>query len=288
MPNQPRPNPTGRSRRHRGTVLLLALLVLSSITIASSGVATLILSSLQQTRTIDSSIIAYYAAESSAEQAIYVVRKTPLEPDWAESLTVAAPQQQANGASWTRTVAGKERVISAQLPRDSFIELALYDPDREGISLADAIKRVAVSWTNDPCVPEDDTCPKLVATLVKWSPGTTTWSEDASKTERFTTGVDGVPPAYITLSDVGDLYKLRLRAEDADIRDLRVQAYADDAMNTPVDLPGRIKIDTWGRYGTTQQHLTARLPRRMPLSGMYDFAVFSECSLVKGYPISCP
>ncbi len=277
---------SGASRR--GTVLLLALLVLSSIAMASSGLATLIMSSLQQTRTIDSSIIAYYAAESAAEEAIYTVRKTSLQPGWAGALTVETPQPLNNGASWTRTVAGKERTVVADIPRDSFIELALYDPDSEAESLADAIKKISVDWTYDPCVLEEDTCPKLIATVVRWEPSTTTWSEDAAQTERFESGVADAPPAYITLDNLIDLHKLRLRAEDADLHEVRIQAYSDDAMNVPVDLPGRVRIDTWGKFGQTQQHLTVRLPRRTPLSGIYDFALFSECSLVKGYPISCP
>lgn len=267
---------------------MLALLVLSSIAIASSGLATLILSSLQQTRIIDASIVAYYAAESAAEEVVYRVRKTELAPDWAVQMTVDTPQVMNNGASWTRTVVGSEPIVYAEIPRDAFIELALYDPDQEAFSLAMAIHKVTVDWNYNDCVPEDDTCPKLVATLTQWEPSATSWSEDAAKTIRFATGVDGAPPVEISLANPAYLHKLRLRAEDADLHDVRVQAYADDALTIPVDLPGRVRIDTWGRFGQTQQHLTVRLPRRTPLSGLYDFALFSECSLVKGYPISCP
>ena len=37
-----------------------------------------------------------------------------------------------------------------------------------------------------------------------------------------------------------------------------------------------------------EQKLLVTLPRQTPLSGVYDFVVFSECSIVKGGSISCP
>jgi hypothetical protein len=49
-----------------------------------------------------------------------------------------------------------------------------------------------------------------------------------------------------------------------------------------------VTIDVTGTYSSTKQRLIVSIPRQEPLSGLYDFAVFSECSLVKGSPISCP
>ena len=277
-----------RDRHERsGTVLLLALLILSTVVIMSSGLSSLILSSLQQTRAIDSSIVAYYAAESAAEQALHAIRKGPdLGSDWAATLTTADPQALGNGATWTRLVASSERTIEATIAQDAFVEVALYDPDNENQSLTDKIARVEVRWTFD----EDcsaSVCPGLTAAVLEWSPGTATWTGRTSETRRFL-GVADVRTgiALIELADPDSLHKLRLRAEYGKLKNVEIQAFASD--DTPVPLPGRVRIDAWGRYGDTQQHLTVRLPRRTPLSGLYDFAVFSECSIVKGYPISCP
>jgi len=274
----------------QGTILLLALLVLSSVVIASSGLGSLILNSLQQSRIIDSSIMAYYAAEGAAEQAIYSVRKTELGVNWALDLSV--PQDSAvklhNGTTWFRSVVGKEQVVNTMIPRDSFYEVALYDPDQEDQPLDEQMGVVRLDWSNEPCEGEEDICPSLLVTLVRWDPLSEIWSEEATTTWRFASKASGETSTQPINVEPGYLYKMRLRAEDADIKDIKVSAYTDETQAVHVDLPGRIRIDAYGTFGSTRQHLAVRLPRRTPLSGLYDFALFSECSLVKGYPISCP
>jgi hypothetical protein len=274
----------------RGTVLLLALLVLSSVVIASSGLGSLILNSLQQARIIDSSIMAYYAAEGAAEEALYSVRKVGLGETWEQDLTVspASPVKLHNGTTWFRTVTGKEQLVNTSIPRDSFYEVALYDPDQEAEPLDEQMNIVRLDWSSDPCEGDSDICPSLLVTLVRWDPTSEIWAEDATTTIRFVSDADGETPNKVVNVDPDYLYRMRLRAEDGDIRDVRVTAYTDEAQGIAVDLPGRIRIDSYGTFGSTRQHLAVRLPRQTPLSGLYDFALFSECSLVKGYPISCP
>lgn len=272
----------------RGTILLLALLVLSSVVIASSGLSSLILNSLQQARIIDSSIVAYYAAEGAAEEAVYYARKTTLGETWEADLTVVpgSAVRLQNGATWYRIVSGKEQVVNTLIPQDSFYEVALYDPDQEGALLADQISVVRLDWSNDPCAEEDDICPALIITMVKWDPLSDQWSEDALTSWRFASDANGATSTQYLNIAPSYLYKMRLRAEDGDIKDVMVRGY--DEGGQAVDLPGRVRIDAYGNFGTTRQHLAVRLPRRTPLSGLFDFAIFSECSLVKGYPISCP
>jgi hypothetical protein len=270
-------------------VLLLALLVLSSVVITSTGLSSLILSSLQQTRAIDSSIVAYYAAESAAEQALYALRRGPdLGEGWAATLTSTEPQALGNGATWTRRVSSTERSIDATIAQDSFLEVALYDPDDESRSLAERAARVEISWTFDEDCAETP-CPGLTASVLEWIPGTPNWSGRAVETQRFL-GVAGTKTGAASIAFDPDtldrLRKVRLRAEYGKLKNVQIQAFALDGSVVP--LPGRIRIDAWGQYNETQQHLTIRLPRRTPLLGLYDFAIFSECSIVKGYPISCP
>jgi hypothetical protein len=276
----------------RGTVLLLALLVLSSVVISASGLSSLILNSLQQARIIDSSIVAYYAAEGAAEQSLYTVRKTVLEDTWESDLSVppGSAVKLQNGATWYRTVSGKEQVVNTLIPQDSFYEVALYNPDQEDRPLDEQIGDIRIDWSNDPCSGEEDICPSLIVTMIKWDPTSSQWATDegAMLSWRYASDPTGATSFQSIGIDPSYLYKMRLRAEDGDIKDVMVRGYTDSYETTPVDLPGRIRIDAYGSYGSTRQHLSVRLPRRTPLSGLFDFALFSECSLVKGYPISCP
>ncbi len=266
--------PAGR----RGTVLLLALLILSSIVMASMGLSSLILSSLQQTRIIDASAVAYYAAESAVEDGLYTLRREDTKPPSVSE----TPVKLANGASWTRDVAFTESQIKTHLAKDATLEIDLYDPDAETLGYAAGIQQVRVDWGTSACAP--GSCPKLSYNLIAWDTGLTQWQTTTVASDRLVSG----DPVIINLpmSTSSRLYRLRIRAEDQPIDDILVTAY--DGSGTPAAIPGRVRIDAVGSYGGTQQRLTVRMPRRTPLSGLYDFAVFSECSLVKGYAIRCP
>lgn len=242
---------------------------MSSVVVASIGLGTLILGALQQTRAIDHSIVGYYAAESAAEEAMYQAKLQDALPT-----TVSTPQQLTNGATWTRTVTGAEQVVYLTIPRDQFAEIALYDPDAE--TQGTSIARVDVTWS-DEC----SGCTVLTASQARWPAASPfTWEGDTT-TFQYAGGL-----ASMSVDGANKLSRMRLRADKGDMQDVQVRAY--DAADQPLPIPGRIKIDARGSYGGVIQRLTVTLPRRVPLSGLYDYAVFSECSLVKGGPISCP
>lgn len=256
----------------RGTVLLMALIVMTGVVISSVGMGSLILSSLQQTRVIDNASVAYYAAESGVEEALFRARRSAALP-----AAVGTPQSLANSATWTRTVTGREAVIYAgTVPQDSLLEIALYDPDAPTAS--QNIGTVIVEW-DDAC----SGCTVVQASLVGWlSGGPVVWDPNASTT-LHTWDADGIE---IPTADPNRLYRLRLAARQGDLQNVQVRAL--DGGGSPTTLPGRIRIDAVGAFGNVRQKLTATLPRKVPLAGIFDFVVFSECSLVKGGPISCP
>ncbi|HSD12130.1 MAG TPA: hypothetical protein VLC10_01100 [Patescibacteria group bacterium] len=251
----------------------MALVVMSGVVIASMGLGSLILSSLQQTRAIDSAAVAYYAAESGVEEAIYAARR----PGAALPSTVSSPVTLTNNATWKRTVSGRESVIYAgTVPQDGIIDIALYDPD--AATTSQNIGRVQVDWT-DSC----GGCSVLQASLVGWlSGGPIVWDPNASTT-LYTWNAGG---ASIPTADPSRLYRLRIGAKKSAIQNVQIRAY--DGSGAPTTLPGRIRIDAEGSFGNVKQKLTASLPRKVPLAGIFDFVVFSECSLVKGGGISCP
>lgn len=263
----------GLIRRNGGTVLLLALVIMSGVVISSVGLSSLILSSLQQSRIIDSASIAYYAAETGAEEVLFKMRRDPAIVPATQ--TVASPQALTNNATWTRTVTDREKVIYVgTVPRDSFTEIALYDPDAP--TTAQNLELAEVTWT-DACAG----CSVLLGTLVGWtSGGPIVWDPNAA-TQRIPWDADG---AEFSL-DGNKLYRLRLSAKNAALENVQVKAYAGGLL---ADMPGRVKIDSQGTFAGVRQRLTVTLPRQPPLSGIFDFVVFSECSLVKSGVVSCP
>lgn len=257
----------------RGTVLLMALIVMSSVVISSVGLGSLILSSLQQTRVIDSAIVAYYAAETGAEDALFFSRRSGALP-----ANVSVATALTNGATWKRAVDDKESVIYAgTILEDSLVEIPLFNPDTQTTA---NIAKVDVTWT-DSC----SGCTVLAASTVGWLPGGV-WDplNPATVGIGVTQYVGG--NAQLPIAAPNKLYRLRLAARKGAIENVQIRAY--DGVNAPVSLPSRVKIDSRGSFGGVEQKLLVTLPRQTPLSGVYDFVVFSECSIVKGGSISCP
>lgn len=266
--------------RERGTVLLMALIVMSSVVISSVGLGSLILSSLQQTRVIDSAIVAYYAAESGAEDALFSARRSGALP-----LSVSTATALTNNATWKRSVDDKESVIYAgTILEDSLTEIALFNPDTQtSVNIA----KIEVTWT-DTC----SGCTVLGATLIGWQPGGP-W--DPLNAANVAIGMNQYVGgnAQLPVPSPDKLYRLRLFAKvdpgfpsRGPLENVQIRAY--DLGNAPVNLPGRVKVDSRGTFAGVEQKLLVTLPRQTPLSGAYDFVVFSECSIVKGGSISCP
>lgn len=259
----------------RGTVLLLSLIVMSSVVLSSMGLGTLIVSSLQQSRMIDQSIAAYYAAESGAEEALYEARRLgrlPEPVDEARSLT-------GSGATWTRQVWNSENVVYAgKIERDTTFEQALYDPDTEVSSEA---KYIQVTW---------DGPGTLASSVVGWLPNDE-WNPLLADNVDFKVAhmaaSAGRTTALISVDNPSKLNRLRLRAEGGPLENVEIRASTDPSLVPSVPLPGRISIDVRGKFLGAEQKLLVSLPRQAPLAGIYDFVLFSECSISKGSLVDC-
>lgn len=275
------------ARGRSGTILLLSLLILSSMIIAAAGLGTLILDSLQQTRAVDSAVLAYAAAESGIEQGIYLAR---CRNSWDARCVGGLPTAEtdrplANGSSWSRTSADWEPLLYMELPQDGTAEIALFDPNNP---LEDtSIDQVVLSW-RPPLAGET---PILRATMTSWPTGSSSaWSvqgDGSSPLSIITDYTSTVSPANFPVILSGNPARLRMRVEKAPLRGIQVKLYTDDIPPKQLNVPARIRIEANGDYSGVRQKLTARMPRMMPLSGMFDFVMFSQCSLVKGIPVNC-
>jgi hypothetical protein len=60
---------------------------------------------------------------------------------------------------------------------------------------------------------------------------------------------------------------------------IKISAYQD--LQTQLDIPSRLIIDSQATYGRSLQKIRVRTPMRSPLSGLYDFVLFSEEEIIK-------
>ncbi len=258
---------------------------MSSIMLAASGLTSLIINSLQQTKAIDNGIMAFYGAETGIEEALYLARCG--DPTADKRCTGTAPPNVGgagriltNNVTWTRTVSTSESsVYIPTIPQDSSVELLLYDPDSN--TPLTGLDHVEISWT----APTTSAVPVLSALVAGWLKNVAVTTPDQVQTyiNKWTTG-----PATITVNDPNKLYRLRLRAENTALSGVTVKAWTGLPSPAIINLNTRLVVTATGDYFGARQRLSATWPRRLPAAGLFDFVMFSECSLVKTVPPSCP
>lgn len=268
----------------KGSVLLLALLVMSGVLVVGASLGTISVLNLRQSRVIDDAVIAFGAAESAAEQTLYQLRRVGASSadlngaaeDGASAILTGPPM--SNGARWTRTLAATETTIFAAIPADRSYEIVLWDP--EAPASAAGAESLTFSW--------DDHCGGTSA-LEVLAAG---WNPAAVGGFNPDIGFHGTSQAltFLKADPVIDndfradyAYRVRLRAKNCDVFNLAVSAYsADDAGGVQVAIPSRIAVEAIGSFASASQGMELRLPRLQPLTGVFDYVIFSQCSLLKG------
>lgn len=270
----------------------MALLVMGGVLVVSASLGTISVLNLRQARVVDDAVVAFAAAESGAEQTLYQIRRVGASssalngsPDHDDSASLSGVPL-GNGARWSRTLDSTETTVFAAIPKDRSYEVVLWDPERPADPAG--VESLSFSW--------DDACggtSGLEVLAAGWDP---------AASGGFGGGVafHGDSPALTFLRVTprvidndflaGRAYRVRLRAKTCDVFNLAVTGWAaDNAGGLQVPIPSRLAVESVGTYGSARQAMELRLPRLQPLSGAFDFVIFSQCSLLKGVTgVSCP
>ena len=266
-------------------MLLLALLVMSGVLIVGASLGTISVLTLRQARVLDDSIIAFAAAESGAEQTLYQLRRagtetTTLNANPADTSGVqfsGAPM--ANGSGWSRSITASETTLFAEVPKNRVYEIVLWNP--ESPASPAGVESMTFSW--------DDVCggtSGLEVLAAGWDPaGVGGFDPDVAfhGSSAALTFLRTLPRVIDNDFSASKAYRIRLRAKVCDIFNMAVSAYsADNAAGAQVEIPSRVAVAANGTFGTARQAVELRLPRLQPLSGVFDYVIFSQCSILKG------
>ncbi|MEK7139240.1 MAG: hypothetical protein AAB817_00905, partial [Patescibacteria group bacterium] len=133
--------------------------------------------------------------------------------------------------------------------------------------------------------PSSPTMGWLEVQWVTWRPGDA-WSDTAA-TERLFSPTElqssgGVVVPLAATSGVPYAYRIKLKALYQPINDLTITGYNSLSGNgASVPLPLITAVETTARVDRATQRVTVTMPRRSPLYGLFDYAVFSETDLAK-------
>ncbi len=157
------------------------------------------------------------------------------------------------------------------LEQDKSLQLDVYNFSGS----ANNIEKFQVSWLNGS-LPHVGFEASLESSWVGW-----TGNNFSPPAKKNITALGG----FVNIQDspVGDkdFYRVRFKALFNNIQDLTIIAQAADGSQQPI--PGLSEVKAIGAYGRSRQANAMTTSHFYPLSGLYDFLLFSEEAVSKAY-----
>jgi putative Ig domain-containing protein len=273
-------------KKRSGSAILLALLVVSAILSSALYINVLSIRGMKQSQNVDNSIVAFYAAETGNEQAIYYIRKVD---NFDISTLVFDPENPNSNSVLTidslisREVEDGTKNILISLKKDETYQLDIFD--QNDLNASSNINHLDLSWSGD-CA-----SPKIELTVNEWDAGASINWEDNDQMHISKCIIDS--PAEIDGSGdpCGDVilnqsmsYQFRFKALNCDVYNLNIKAF--DMVDQQIAFKNIYSIESVGEYPvdtsqSNKQALHVNLRRFSPLSGLFDYVLFSEKSIVK-------
>ncbi len=159
------------------------------------------------------------------------------------------------------------------------MQVDLYDPDG---GTAAGVESVKIEWAPDCVAPATS---NVEVAYIGWDVAMG-WS--ASSEQRFQYSYLASPVINNGFAS-NKSYRLRIKSLYCNANNVTVTAWGGDNAGAPQkEIPARIVLSSVGEYGALEQAIRMNMPRKSPMSGLYDYVLFSECSLVKGEASTCP
>lgn len=269
----------------KGSALLLSLLVVSALLSSVLYISALSLRQISQSVNTDNALVAFYAAESGNEQAIYKIRKHTYSDISGLNLTNRMP---FSNSSFTREVTDNMYGITVGINENQFFQVDLFDS--EDFSYESNLSYLELDW-KDNC----DGDSWIEFTSNDWSSGSSIDWLTGLNQDHIKKSLLNKPPFSVSLENEIDnvggagfekkrSYQFRFKALYCDIYNLHLVAF--DNLGNIIPFRNIFNIKSVGEYPansirSNKQALSVSLRKFSPLSGLFDYVLFSEKSLVK-------
>lgn len=253
----------------------MILLIIGTVTPISLFISRIILNNLLNSRNIDSSALAYYAAESGIEKNLYAIRKSDYGIEYLKTDSFYNSGFLGNDSTWyldlDECVGSKSEINIQEIKKDNSHQIDLYNPDDSLTS--QNIRSLRIEWSGDPGS-------ELEVTWSSWKNGNFT----ANTNKRFFTNAES--PIIMNLSTIennaANIYRLRLKALYNNIYDINLRTYSlDDGLGEQTNIPSIITLKSVGEFSNNKQAVKVEMSRRSPVSGIWDFVIFSQDDIIK-------
>lgn len=292
-------------KQQSGMVIVLAILIIAAVIATAAAFGNLVIREIRQTRLIDQSIQAYYFAESGSERALHQVRKREAVVDCntlegsgtcdsnshCTNETTATCINLDEGAlntlgTW-KVDPRKEPETVITLSEGQTFQVDLFDINQTSKSLVNRVE-ITHNTLADDLIAEFTNLTKVlnisgVETAICLSqPPVLKAFIDTTPVRSF----DGLA-GYDLESACSYILKINyVQKDDGNFEStpITIKVFNTPPLDNQLPIPSRLIIDTNAIFGDSFQAITVRTPIRPPLSGLYDFVIFSEEDLEKITP----
>lgn len=254
-----------------GSIMVISVLLMSIMSVVAFGLSTVIIKQVDFSRNFDYALLAYYGAESSMEQTLYDARKRDL-------VILEDGGTLTNDVEWSRIIDPvQEELTFQEILENRFVQVDLFDPDDV---LCESVATTGIECLWESMIVTWEGTGSIETTVTRWDTG-----------EIVSFGVDDIEEEeYLAASSpwiLNDLesynnYRLKIKAVFGDVENLTLTLYdQDNGSGEIVAVPNYLTIRGEGEYRSNKQALSVRVPRKAPLSSLYDYVLFSEEDIVK-------
>lgn len=254
-----------------GSILVLTLLIMSIMAVIALTLSVVIINQLKFSQNIDNAMNAYYGAESGIELGLYETRKLDLTQDYSTGMF-------DNGVEWERRVELlRDEITFNRILENKSIQLDLFDPDNpECNSVGDN----AIECINESMIVTWDGQVNLEISYTEWPIGPiVNWSPTEQTEKRF---IATTSPYVLNTLKTDHNYRVKVKPLFDDVENLSITLYnQDDGLGDIVPIPNFLVINGVGSFRNSKQGIRVDVPRKIPLSPLFDYVIFSEDDVIK-------
>ncbi|MEI6627749.1 MAG: hypothetical protein WCL61_04080, partial [bacterium] len=270
------------------SMLLAVALVFSNV----------MMSDLNQAKSIDNSVMAYYAADSGLEKSLFYLRQADKDIAFIRGITRFDLLKNNSFWSTSRSTSSEQLFLKERLKNGEGVKL--YFIGRAGNNPTNETKCFDLSW-NRSFDKENGTpgTAKLQVTFTQLQPQQKFLSEDGQIMANYTDRSDVIQndkqlsvfsfldKDFNGNSIISD-YVVEIKVLGQQINDeverLLIKTYKDGDCNANSFYKNGLSSNTIissGQYRGNVQEIIAHIPPRDPISGLFGFVLFSESDIVK-------
>ncbi len=280
---------------HRGVLVIYAMLVVAGLTAAIAAYATITIGRIEQGKNINRALSSFYAAEGTAEQALYFIKRDQASGTLDTSLnrydiaTASAKTFTENGVKFFRDAHTLlPDIVISRVPANDVIPLELYDSlnpsqgacyQEDGsysndVSYSKCARWLVLEWkSTDP-----------VDVEVRW----VAWQGSQYATASvgaaplieggYANQIDLLNPAFYTSPPIHpsgyNNFRIRVRPLFGDMYSVKITVKNRDGL--PGRFPGFFVVDATGVDSTNRQKVRLAVPQQEVAAPWWDFVFFVE------------